>query len=297
MPKLRSTPISAADLEKYLSTDDDFAFELRCLHSLSERPIKLEHGGTYTDPVSGKTRQFDIRAMVEADPLRVSFAIECKNLSASYPLLVSRVPRSTVESFHHLLIPEEREEESGDQLYRVTVPRITWSKSVTINSPASLYEADQYVGKSVTRVGIAATQASSQTPEFVADDSEVFDRWSQAVASAYDLISEADSYFHDEDAVPCAYWIVPILVVPQGTLWVADYDNKGSLLRRPALADEVEIYLDHSAWQKGQMFSYTISHLHFVTPQGLLRLIDRVLVNDHFKRKILPKEQPTEEET
>ncbi len=283
MAKLRSDPITAGDLERYLGTDDDFAFELRCLHSLSERSITLEHGGTYSDPVTGKTRQFDIRANIAVDSLRVSLAIECKNLSLSYPLLVSRVPRLASEGFHHLLL--QKEEPSSGGSFEIRIPRMQASESIAVESPNSVYKAGSSVGKSVTRVGIAAAAPN----EFVADDAEVFDRWSQAVASAYGLISAANSYFWDDDADLCAYWIVPVLVVPKGTLWVADYDGKGSLQGTPKRADEVEIYLDHSSWQKGQTFSYTISHLHFVTPEGLLKLVDRIVTNVHFRKQILPE--------
>jgi len=283
MAKLRSTPITAADLAGYLKADDDFAFELRCLHALSQRQVALEHGGTYSDPVTGKTRQFDIRVKLEVDQLRVGLAVECKNLSPSFPLLVSRVPRIEGEAFHHLLIPEEQKE-AGGGLYSIRVPQMTWSQSIPVKTPDSLYEVGKFVGKSVTRVGVSASNAG----EFVSDDSEVFDRWSQAVASAYDLMSEADSYFREDDADPCAFWIVPILVVPDGTLWVADYDKTGTLLSPPAQTDEVEIYLDHESWQKGAMFSYTISHLHFVTPKGLLKMVDRVLANVHFRERVLP---------
>jgi hypothetical protein len=283
MAKLRNQPITAAELEKYLSTADDFAFELKCLHSLSERTtIRMEHGGTYTDPVSGKHRQFDIRANIEVVPLRVSLAIECKNLSPAYPLLVSRVPRIESEAFHQLLIPEPESDLGGG--FGLRVPSLVHSNAESISAPASLYKTGDLVGKSVSRIGVIADKPG----EFQADDSEIFDRWAQAVASAYDLISEADRYFSNDDSDPRAYWIVPVLVVPEGTLWVADYAKKGAVQAGPHQVDEVEIYLDHSAWKKGEMFSYTISHLHFVTAKGLLQLVDRILLNDRFRRQILP---------
>jgi len=191
--------------------------------------------------------------------------------------MVSRVPRLVSEGFHHLLI--QKEEPSSGGAFEIRIPRMQASESIPVESPKSVYKVGAPVGKSVTRVGISAAAPN----EFVADDAEVFDRWSQAVASAYGLISAANSYFWKDDADLCAYWIVPVLVVPRGTLWVADYDAKGILQGIPKIADEVEIYLDHSSWQKGQTFSYTISHLHFVTPEGLLKLVDRIVTNMHFR--------------
>jgi hypothetical protein len=284
MAKLRNQPVTAADLEKYLASADDFAFELRCLHSLSERPaLRLEHGGTYTDPVSEKSRQFDIRARMEVENLRVSLAVECKNISQVQPLLVSRVPRAHSEAVHNLLVPEPTAE-TGDY-FAIRIPKHIHTKSVPVADPLSVYKAGALVGKSVTRVGVGSGQ---NAPEFVADDSEVFDRWAQAISSAYDLISEADDYFRKKDADPKAYWIVPVLVVPDGVLWVADYDTKGTVQGAPYQVDEVEIYLDHSACQRGLMISYSISHLHFVTAKGLLQFVDRILVNEHFRGEIMP---------
>ena len=286
MAKFRQSPITAADLKKNLDAADDFAFELRCRHSLSKRPISIEHGGTYSDPVTNKTRQFDIRANIVVEQLRASLAIECKNLSPASPIVVSRIPRVKGEAFHNLLIQEE----APPTRFGISLPRMNSCKSVKIGAPKSIYEEGAFVGKSVARVGMSA----SNPAEFISDDTEIFDRWSQAVASAYGLISAASSYFWEDEIEPCAYWIVPILVVPKGTLWVADYGADGILLQAPSIADEVEIFLDHEHWKTGQTFSYPISHLHFATPEGMLKLVDRILTNAHFRKRILPPAQAQE---
>jgi hypothetical protein len=36
------------------------------------------------------------------------------------------------------------------------------------------------------------------------------------------------------------------------------------------------------------MFSYPISHLHFVTSKGKLQLVERVVMNAQFRERILP---------
>lgn len=106
MAKLKSDAITMADIQGYLSANDDFAFELRCLRELRKRPIIIFHGGTYSDPVTGKNRQFDFRLELKPEKqLRVNIPLECKNLKANFPLLVSRVPRLASEAFHHILAP------------------------------------------------------------------------------------------------------------------------------------------------------------------------------------------------
>lgn len=112
--------------------------------------------------------------------------------------------------------------------------------------------------------------------EVFADDSEAHGKSAQSVASAYGLVSEAASSFHDHELESFAHFIVPVLVVPNGTLWAADYRAEGKKLKTPAQVDEVEFYLNHSPWRTGQMFSYTFSHLHFVTQLGLMSYIDRL---------------------
>jgi hypothetical protein len=59
--RLKSDPIGVAELTKYLETESDFDFELRVLHSLQDIGVNCEHGGHYEDPVTKKSREFDIR--------------------------------------------------------------------------------------------------------------------------------------------------------------------------------------------------------------------------------------------
>lgn len=104
MAKLSSKTIREADFEEYLKTSSDFAFELTVLKSLVDQGFECEHGGSYRDPITKKIRQFDIRASTSRDQLRVSLAVECKNLHDNYPLLVSCVPRRESESFHEVIV-------------------------------------------------------------------------------------------------------------------------------------------------------------------------------------------------
>lgn len=69
-----------------------------------ERGIPATHGGTYTDPITGKPSQFDIRAeMLCHKQCGFSFSIECKGLAEDCPLVVSRVPRPAEDSFHEVV--------------------------------------------------------------------------------------------------------------------------------------------------------------------------------------------------
>ena len=92
MAKIRDQPITSAEIEKYLNSQDDFALEMQVYSLASSLEYQVSHGGTYEDPITKKPRQYDIRAFVERNERRVDLAIECKSLKQSYPLVVSRIP-------------------------------------------------------------------------------------------------------------------------------------------------------------------------------------------------------------
>src|SRR5581483_4352389 len=109
MAKLRDDPITADDLQAFIDSKADFAFEMRVLRRFEQLGYACEHGGTYRDPVTDKTRQFDIRAKrSDAQAARLAVSAECKNIGANFPLLVHAVPRRRNEAFHDLILADHR---------------------------------------------------------------------------------------------------------------------------------------------------------------------------------------------
>ena len=52
-------------------------FELRVLKELTDLKLNCQHGGAYDDPITGKSREFDIRALMYGDEfLRVHLSVE-----------------------------------------------------------------------------------------------------------------------------------------------------------------------------------------------------------------------------
>ena len=94
MPKPEPKEIEASDLLDYLSAESDFAFEARVVKDFRKKGFNVEHGGTYMDSVTGKPRQFDIRATLATETSVIRLAVECKNLKTIFPLLVSCLPRT-----------------------------------------------------------------------------------------------------------------------------------------------------------------------------------------------------------
>jgi hypothetical protein len=76
--------------------------------------------------------------------------------------------------------------------------------------------------------------------------------------------------------------IVPILVITDGTLWVADYAENGQQAGHlPKLVDQTELYLG----LKYPTFNcdYTISHLHIYTKKGIQEFLRNVKENKDFQ--------------
>ncbi len=100
MAKLKSTPITENDLNEFLASESDFAFEMTVLSLLRKIGFNSLHSGTYQDPVTKKIRQFDLRAGKNEGDFLLTLAGECKNLGVNFPLLITAVPRTIDEAFH-----------------------------------------------------------------------------------------------------------------------------------------------------------------------------------------------------
>jgi hypothetical protein len=273
MAKLRREPIDAESIDKFLGTEDDFNFELSCLNLLKKQDVKVEHGGTYSDPVTNLNRQFDFRLNFSRADLDISLALECKNLKPFFPLVVSRVPRLEAEAFHEILLPPEN---VGSGLLTMSINPFCYA--IRHSGENSVYATGAPVGKSTTQVGVKESVGG----EMFADDSEAHEKWAQSIASAYGLVSEAASALRDKEMTCVAHFILPVLVVPNGTLWAVDYGVEGEKVSSPTQVDEIEFYLNHSPWRVGQMFSYTFSHLHFVTQTGLTSYVERLRTSERY---------------
>jgi len=137
---------------------------------------------------------------------------------------------------------------------------------------SSIYQTNEYVGKALTQVGL------SEAGSFVSNDYEVFEKWGQAIASANGLICEAAN-LNDGTGISQRSIVLPVLVVSDGTLWVANYSENGDLQDGPIQKDEVEFYIGDTQQFDKTRREFTISHLHIVTKSGLKHLLQRFAEN------------------
>ncbi len=281
MAKLKHDPIQKQDLVEYLDSSSDFSFELTVLKMLRENNVQCEHGGLYEDPITGKSREFDIRAIKTFSNYRIRLAIECKNIRENFPILVSCMPRHEVESYHQVAIV--REPQSGDIDFMFQ----SRAKTLSIRNEHSIYKINDPVGKSTSQVGIALDGTIS------ANDGELYDKWSQSLSSSADLVSRMymDGDEKDEEDNYLSL-VIPIVVVPNGRLWSVSYDYDGKMVNEPSLSDRCSCFIDKD-YKMGSKLAGTqilISHIEIMTIDGLHSFVESYMKTKEGISKLFPKE-------
>ncbi|HYJ05652.1 MAG TPA: hypothetical protein VEX43_10995 [Chthoniobacterales bacterium] len=261
MAKLHSDPITAEDLSTYLETSD-FQLELDVLNSLATRCARASHGGTYTDPATQKDRQYDLRAELIHGICTLKLAIECKNLKANFPLLISRVPRTVMESYHEVILGRKNSlpVQSGD-IFR---------------ADGQIFRSREPVGKSATQVGKLPSERKQEGSQIVSSDSETYDKWSQAIASTNELISQCGHSSLGDDTVNAAV-VQPVLVVPDQTLWIVDYSADGVITNTPRQTEECSLFLGKTV--AAGHIKYRISHLLIFTKSSFEQYLGKLQDN------------------
>ena len=259
--------------------DDDFGHEVRVGKIARDIPIaQVQHGGTYTDSVSGKPRQFDYRIIIRKESAELCLAVECKNLNPLAPLVVCGGSRLSGESFHDLI-------ESRTGNFRRCGATVVGLSSITLRATGenSFYEPGEFCGKSLMRI-------KQEKSAFVsASDSDVYDKWSQALSSAVDFASRACDLSKTHRVENFYSAILPIVVVPDGVLWKARYDESGGILGQPELVESCELYVARElpVGRSPIAQSFTLSHIHFLTLTGFASFVSKMVANEHAWRKLL----------
>lgn len=252
---VRPEAIAATDLQEYLATCDDFQFEREAYSWARELNMQASHAGLYLDPIKHLPRQFDVRASMVIETRKVNLAIECKANSADNPLLISRVPRADEESFHEFLY-------TGGYTPIIGGPAVAHVKS-------RLFVAGAPVGKKMQQVTRKETK--------VIAIGDLFDKWSQAMASVGDMTKQAAEELRPSKQARHCIGFMPVLAVSDDALWSVDYSTDGRAFSAPAPATEVTFYMGRR-FDLGQVGGQTIvvSHLHIVTRSRLKNLLREV---------------------
>jgi hypothetical protein len=247
--------ITAAEIKKVVLDEDDFGHEMRVGNMLNTLNYAIRgvhiyepiHGETYEDPKTQKTRQFDYRCKIASGyeyKRIISLAVECKNLNPDFPLVICGRPRTERESYHVIISSN-----AGNP------------KALKISDRNSIYEPHAFVGKSLLRLKMKERKLCSD------GDSEIYDRWSQALASSHELALEAA---HNPQNPNSYTFIMPMVVVPDGSLWTASYNDIGELTGDPQQVKQCEFHVAHKI---DAGLPYFVTHIHFLTLEGLKNLL------------------------
>jgi hypothetical protein len=270
---LPTAPISGKDLRRYLETQDDFALELEAYRHALGFGFKASHAGLYDDAKTNRRRQFDVRASHENGNRRIDLTIECKSLDPAYPLLIQRVPRPGNESFHQTMLSRGSTTSFGTS----NEPQHWAGAGLFTMSGTHLYDSQQQVGKSMKRVKVAAENS------FSASDSDIYEKYTQALSSMDELVQVAARELRPQRAAPgLSRAFLPIVLVSDGALWVADYSPSAQLISDPRReADETTFYLGWNYELPNPQdpihpATFTISHLHIMTRRRLPEFLNQI---------------------
>lgn len=268
-----------------VSESDDFAFEMRILRTLREKagdslPSRILHGGMYSDPIRREPRQYDFSFEIGRGALAVRLAIECKNVFRLSPVVVSGCERIAREARHDIIAW------GRGVLERKEITR-TGGISVTIPvKNSAIFPKSEFVGKSVGKLrppkGSAKSGALNEGYALT-NDSELYDPWSQAVAHAATIAKSATDRPREptsgKAANPRFTICLPVVVLPDQTLWAVKYDENGEMEGEPALVNQCDVYRDQRftlVEQQGFFQTFDVSHFRFCTERGLANLVHRL---------------------
>jgi len=278
MSKLSTDPVTQSDIKRYLNNYSDFSFELQVLKKYTDLGFECTHGGTYEDPVTNKSREYDIRALLKTKFIRIHLSIECKNLRENFPLVVHCLERKENESYNELIYtfePKTPTQQVGPISLTLPSAFIEISRSVRLQQ-FSLYKKKQFVAKSADQIGKRLDNG-----EITSTDGEVFDKISQAINSSIDLISEAH-YLDTDISIAYLTFVCPVLVIPDGSLWQAKYADDGKQIGEPEQINHIPYYIgkDWTVGDKLHSLTYKISHLEIVTYSEIQNFVEKYL-GDH----------------
>jgi len=240
--------ITFTDVQKYLAKNSDFAFEMKCRKTLGKFGDAVSYSGSYVDPVTEKQRQYDFQVRIELPEFVVVACIEAKNVKPEKPIIVHRTARLERESFYDVVACEGGG--NGTTYYGPTIKRVQAGTDLLRKGDFVGRSFDQYEGQS--------------------KDDQLYDKFSQPTNCLGSIVRSDRLLFKKRQKMIA---LVPILVVPNETLWTIDYDDHGTAQGDPKQSPMTAYFLG-STWDCTERLKFTVGHLFMVTEAGLIDLIE-----------------------
>jgi hypothetical protein len=201
----------------------------------------------------------------------LALAVECKNLRPEVPLIISGLPRTPDEAFVDLVRSVTGHHKRGSAT-------IVGSSSVTRRATGQecFYPPAQFVGKSLVRVRI------EKNGPVTLGDSEIYDKWSQALSSAIALVHNACDQSRKDCVQSVFTAVLPAVVVPDGTLWTLEYKQDATAASPPSIIHECALFLGKNIVVGYPQLEhrFIFSHLHFFTLTGFASFLSKMAIND-----------------
>jgi hypothetical protein len=205
--------------------------------------------------------------------------VECKNLSVEAPLVMSGTWRRREEAFHDLI-----ESRTGHFKTESLVFDGLTSTTRRSEGEESFYAPKKFVGKSLLRL------KQSKNVLVAVADADIYDRWSQALASAIDLTRKACDLSKEFQLPHVFSAVLPVVIVANDALWAVIYDDNGDVLDQPNPVNSCELYVGRSMRlndePKAFGHQFTFSHVHFFTLSGFDSFLDRMVTNEKAWEKL-----------
>lgn len=287
-----------AILKKVLDEDSSFSFEMKVLQELRAWHFYCEHSGLYTDPITKINREFDIRAWLEPKKgWHICLGVECKNISTEAPLIIHSTTLPLKERTHSLIVnhsyassykAREKRRQERNTFVPVMGPIHAFHRAFNFqvehrmkdggNVFPSIYSTFGFVGRSMDKLKIKSKGGTDKSYHF--DDSEIYAKFSQAQNSIVDLIE--DSYCDEHEDMPHQFFVLPILVVPDGTLWEQKYLDDGQRQGDPEATDRIPFYVNKTYHKELHQHTpdFFLRFVEVVTFSGLKKLLQQMLVHD-----------------
>jgi hypothetical protein len=263
-----------------IATSDDFGHEMRVRAVLNKHRAQVQHGWVYLDPIEGKPRLFDFRAKLyhPTQLRRLQFAVECKNISPDVPLVISGTARAQDEAFHDFIAF------NGEKNYAQV--RVLRAKADQLKYPFG-----EFVGKSVLRLKPDKDGGLVQSSNH---ETEIYQRWVQALASA-DALCKAAAVQDGRDTVFQTV-VLPMVVVPDATLWTVNYDATGAVVGAPTPTEATTLFFNHEVVVVPNNHWTNFGHVHFFTLTGFHQFLAEQTVarswNDWFPTTAVQHQPP-----
>lgn len=268
--KFKEDKISKNDIIEYINNESSFAFERKVMSMVIQKGFNVDYSGTYIDPITSKPREFDIRASMIYDYPRCGLSIECKNIKESYPVVISTLPRLPRESWHSVYYINTHEHGS---------PTISIQVHGN-NKRQSFYTPGEPVGKQIVQIG------KNTDGNFSSSSSELYSKWEQAFSSLHEL--GLNIFLKQKKSIGI---LIPIVVVPDNTLWTANFDMLGTRISDPTQVERCSFYMKRSI-DIHEFQKYDVSHLEFFTFSGLYKFLDCMRNEARLKNFILFSQEP-----